>query len=91
METDQKFCPICNSEVTPYSRYLKYVCNDCFDKATNKYGRKITFANTHITGYGCEGIYLDTREKYNSNICYIDGQKCFSNETRVGGIIIEKK
>ena len=91
METTKQFCPICNSEVTPYSRYPKYVCNECFDKATDKDGRKVTFANTHIMGYGCEGIYIDTREKYNSNICYIDGQECEADEARFGGIVIEKK
>jgi hypothetical protein len=91
METNQQFCPICNSEVTYFRRYPKYVCKDCYCKTTDKDGRKVAFGNENIFGMGCVGHYLDTGEKYNSNICYIDGQECVAEEARFGGIVIEKK
>lgn len=90
METNKQHCPICKSEVQQNLRYPNYVCNECFDKATDKEGRKVTFGNIDFWG-GCEGIYLDTQEKYNSNICYINGQECIADEARFGGIVIEKK
>lgn len=91
METNKQYCPICNTEVVLYPRYPKYVCNECFNKATDKDGRKVTYENTYFMGYGCKGIYLDTREKYNNNICFIDGYQCIAGEARFGGIVIEKK
>ena len=89
MEINKQFCPICNSEVRPYERYPKYVCNDCGNSATDEAGRKVTFGNTDFMGYGCEGFYVDTQEKYPSNICYIDGKACIAAEARFGGIVIE--
>ena len=38
---------------------------------------------------GFEGIVTETKEKYESQICYIGGVKCWADEARFGGIVIE--
>lgn len=38
---------------------------------------------------GFEGIVTETKEKYESQICYIAGVKCWAEEARFGGIVIE--
>jgi hypothetical protein len=82
-------CPICKTELMPFERYPKYVCESCAKKATDANGTKVEFGNTSICG-GFEGYYLDTKEAYNSQTCYIDGIECFAEEARFGGIVIQK-
>jgi hypothetical protein len=88
MKTDKQLCPICNKDVQPNLRYPKYVCHDCCAKATDKDGRRVIFGNIDMGG-GCEGLYLDTKEKYEDTICYIEGHECIADEARFGGIVIE--
>jgi hypothetical protein len=38
---------------------------------------------------GCQGMYLDTQEKFDNNICYIQGHKCIADEARFGGVVIQ--
>ncbi|WP_334930180.1 hypothetical protein [Nostoc sp.] len=38
---------------------------------------------------GFEGIVTETKEKYESQICYIEGVRCWAEEARFGGIVIE--
>ena len=90
METKKHNCPICNKELTYNGRYTNYLCNECSDKATDKEGIKLSFGNTSFGG-GFEAIYTETKEIYNSHICYINGTKCYADEARFGGIVIEKK
>ena len=83
-------CPICKTTVTPYPRYPKYVCNDCYKRATNITGRKLVFYNVSMSG-GYIAYYADSdnKEEYKSYDCYIDGIKCRADEARFGGIVIE--
>lgn len=83
-------CPICKTTVTPSSRYPKYVCNDCYERASNITGRKLAFYNVSISG-GYIAYYADSdnKEEYKSYDCYIDGIKCRADEARFGGIVIE--
>lgn len=90
MEINKQNCPICNSEIQHNARYPRYVCNECYHKATDNNGRKVIFGNVSLSG-GCEGIYPDTKEKYKYNICYIEGHECIADEAKFGGIVIEKK
>jgi hypothetical protein len=90
IEINKQYCPICKSEVHPYLRYPKYVCDNCFSQATDENQRKVTFENISFWG-GCQGIYIDTQEKYDNNICYIQGHKCIANEARFGGVVIQKE
>ena len=83
-------CPICNTVVELYSRYPKYVCQDCYRRATDINGRKLHFSNVSISG-GYIAYYADSndKEEYRSHDCYIDGIKCRADEARFGGIVIE--
>lgn len=83
-------CPICNTTVEPSSRYPKYICNDCYKKATDINGRKLRFYNVSMSG-GYIAYYADSndKEEYESHDCYIDTVKCRADEAYFGGIVIE--
>jgi ADP-ribosyl-[dinitrogen reductase] hydrolase len=82
-------CPICGTDLRVESRYPKYLCHDCANKATDVDGRKLDFFNLNISGsYGA--VYCDTNEDYLSHDCYVEGVKCRADEARFGGIVIEK-
>ncbi len=38
---------------------------------------------------GFEAIVSDTKEAYPSHLCYIEGHKCWADEARFGGIVIQ--
>ena len=82
-------CPICQVELRKNPRYPNYICIDCSNKASDISGRRLAFFNLSFSGgYGVS--YLDTDEKYDSHICYIENVKCYADEARFGGIVIEK-
>jgi hypothetical protein len=81
-------CPICSTPTQYFSRYPRAVCNDCYSKASDVQGRKLSFFNTSMSG-GFEAIVAETKQEYPSNICYINGVKCWADEARFGGIVIE--
>jgi hypothetical protein len=82
-------CPICGVPVIVNLRYPNYVCDTCFVKAVASNGRKLKFYNTSIGG-GYLAVYADTEEVYPDHICYINQTKCWADEARFGGIVIQK-
>jgi ADP-ribosylglycohydrolase len=85
---NNQFCPICSRPVSPNPRYPRYACRECAAKASSQDGRALTFFNLSIGGgYGAQ--YTDTGEQYLSQDCNIDGVKCFADEARFGGIVIQ--
>lgn len=83
-----KKCPICFTIIKKSFRYPHYVCSDCSQRASDKNGRLLNFYNVDLSG-GFWGRYLDTKEIYESHICYIDGVKCYADEAHFGGIVVE--
>ncbi|MHC5746195.1 MAG: hypothetical protein ACYTXT_30750 [Nostoc sp.] len=81
-------CPICSTPTRYFSRYPHAVCDDCYSKASAAQGRKLSFFNTSMSG-GFEVFVTETKEKYESQICYITGVKCWAQSARFGGIVIE--
>ncbi|NJM54468.1 MAG: hypothetical protein HC846_14485 [Blastocatellia bacterium] len=81
-------CPICGEEVGHWERYPKQVCDRCAKKASDAYGRRLQFSNIDGTG-SFKAFYRDNGAEYQHQICYIDGRKCFANEHRFGGIVVE--
>jgi hypothetical protein len=81
-------CPICSAAVAPNSRYPRYVCGACADKASAEDGRPLQFSNVDISG-GFTAEYADTGETYASHECFIGGIACYADEARFGGIVIE--
>lgn len=85
---ERQYCPICVGEVVPSSRYRRYVCADCDGRSTDETGRLLRFSNEGFSG-GFIAKYADTDEVRDSHICFIDGVKCWADEARFGGIIIQ--
>lgn len=82
-------CPICNEKVPFSSRYPHYVCERCSVNAVDENGQSLKFWNVSISG-GFEARYTETNKIRNSHVCYISGIKCWADESRFGGIIIQK-
>jgi hypothetical protein len=36
-------CPICKTDLMPFERYPKYICESCAKKATDAKGRMVEF------------------------------------------------
>ena len=87
---EKHFCPICGIEVPTNSRYSRYVCQNCCAKACDDKDRQLEFYNTHLSG-GFIAYYAGTEQSeiYHSNICYVEGVRCWADEARMGGIVIE--
>jgi hypothetical protein len=81
-------CPICNAEVQPNERYPKYVCEHCAVLATSLDGRPLVFSNADMSG-GFITYYRDSNEVFGSHECFIKGTKCYADEARFGGIVIQ--
>ena len=82
-----KKCPICDNDMYFLERYPNMICNQCFDNTVTKDGLEIKFYNENITG----GFYsLVNNKKGNIHECYINNKKCYADEARFGGIVIQK-
>ncbi len=86
METQN--CPICGAEVDPYPRYPRYVCHKCASLVCSTDGRRLEFYNASLSG-GVVARYADSGEEYPSQECFINGVRCYADEARFGGIVIE--
>ena len=84
----KQICPICKKEVKSIPRYPRYVCRKCAANPVDKVGRSLAFSNVSITG-GFKARYVETNRKRDSHICYISGVKCYADEARFGGIVIQ--
>ena len=80
--------PICDCDVSVNPRYSRYLCRDCASEAASEDGRRLAFANTDFSG-GFEAWYTDTKEPYESHLCYVRGCRCWAGEARFGGIVIQ--
>ena len=84
---DHYVCPICNTAGERSPRYPKQICVICGHRATDKAGRLLDFSNESVSG-GYVAWYRDTREAYESHICYVDGRTCWADEAHMGGIVV---
>ena len=84
----RQYCPICSMPVQPSGRYPHYLCAACAKRAVDINGRALSFFNVSLSG-GYNAKFTYTKETYNSHICYIDGLKCYADEARFGGIVIQ--
>lgn len=86
--TNTQTCPVCGQKVEHNSRYPRYLCRVCANVATDKSGRLLEFGNTHFSG-GFKATYADTGRIRRSHICFIKGIRCWADEARFGGIVIQ--
>ena len=81
-------CPVCKAAVPASERYPHYVCPQCVERAVDRNGRRVGFANAISCG-GVVGYYEESSETYLSLTCFIDGKACFAEEAKFGGIVIQ--
>lgn len=84
----QQSCPICLAPVSPSLRYPRHVCPECASDPRSADGRPLAFYNVDISG-GFAGRYSDTGEIYSEHVCFIRGVRCWADEARFGGIVIQ--
>jgi len=85
--SDYYVCPICNKPGERSPRYPKCICVECGHRATDKAGWQVEFSNESVSG-GYVAWYRDTREPYESHICYVYGKPCWADEAHMGGIVV---
>jgi hypothetical protein len=87
-EGRKQSCPICEKEVSFNARYPRYICPGCSSDPVDETGKSLVFFNVSITG-GFEARYSETDQARDSHICYVSGVKCYADEARFGGIVIQ--
>lgn len=85
---DNQCCPICKNKTSYNPRYPNYICTSYAKDPLDEDGRSLQFSNTSMSG-GFEAEYTDTGEAYDSHICFVEGKKCWADEARFGGIVIQ--
>jgi hypothetical protein len=83
-------CPVCSAEVSDSTRYPRYVCPICANKTRAADGRRVEFFNESLSG-GFVGRYSDNSEAYDNPGCFLGDIRCYADEARFGGIVIQVK
>jgi uncharacterized Zn ribbon protein len=81
-----KSCPICDKNMIYYDRYPKMVCHECSENTLTHDGENIKFYNKDHTG-GFISIVNDVKGEMHD--CYINNRKCYADEARFGGIVVQ--
>ena len=85
-------CPICSYNLTYYTpRYPKMICQNCANSdIVDSSGNKVTFVNIDIYG-GFMSLHKinDKIVEKKEHICWIKDIKCYADESRCGGIVIQ--
>lgn len=81
-------CPTCGSEVKPNPRYPRYLCRACVERTTDADGELIQLYQASPDGrYAAR--YAATGANYPDHECFVDGVKCWADEARYGGIVVQ--
>lgn len=94
MAIDLVACPICGREQPALPRYPDYLCRDCVSRASTEDGRRLVLVNTSLAG-GFAARYADTEELCEevtiTHLVYVDGVRCWADEARLGGIVVQPR
>lgn len=94
MSIDLVACPICGREQPGLPRYPDYLCRDCVSRASTEDGRRLVLVNTSAAG-GFAARYADSGELCEevtvTHVVYVDGVRCWADESRVGGIVVQPR
>ena len=86
-------CPICSAEIQRLARYPRSICRECFSRENVKdaSGNPVWFCNTHFPGLGFASLHTvdGTVVEKEEHICFVKGVKCYAEEAKFGGIVIE--
>ena len=92
MSPDFVTCPICGTEQPAVPRYPGYLCRECAGRAATADGRRLTLTNTSRSG-GFAARYADdgelAAEETVTHLVYVDGVRCWADEARDGGIVVQ--
>lgn len=91
-ETQYDICPVCLEQSENVSaRYRDCVCEPCLNRfgTLDEDGLALTFGNVDFTG-GFVSMRNGVRTSQPEHVCYVNGIKCFADEARFGGIVIQK-
>ncbi len=81
-------CPLCGA-ATPFApRYPRAVCPQCAAQACDSQGRPLAFYNEGMGG-GFYAILRESGQPYPSHESFIRGRRCYAEEARLGGILIQ--
>jgi len=94
IETQKNLCPICKNTLEYYTpRYPKAICGNCSNNESNIFdsdGNNVCFANVDITGGFISIHNINGKQIQKSDHeCWISGIKCYADEFRFGGIVIQ--
>jgi hypothetical protein len=90
IEMEQAPCPLCKQIVNFWERYPLAICGTCASDVKDPSGNPVRFKNVDWTGGFISIHTIDGAEvRKEEHICYVKGVKCYADETRFGGIIIE--
>lgn len=85
-------CLVCNlKEITMVPRYPRMICMACHEEEKkDEAGDPVEFQNIDLFG-GFQSIHLVNGEKKmkKEHICYIKNVRCYADEARFGGIVIQ--
>ena len=91
-------CPICLDIMDYYTaRYPKMICGKCANgdngKILDSFGNEVSFSNIDIYGGFASHHKINNNDNElvhkNEHICWINTIKCYANEARFGGIVIQ--
>ena len=88
-------CPLCLGIMTYYlDRYPKMICHKCANgdngKIIDNFGNDVSFSNIDIYGGFASHHKINNEIVYKTDhICWINTVKCYANEMRFGGIVIQ--
>ena len=85
-------CPLCFEVMNYYtSRYPKMICQNCANSdIIDNFGNKVTFVNIDIYGGFMSLHKIDDKVvQKQEHIRWIKDTKCYANEARFGGIVIQ--
>ena len=88
----QANCPICANQYTRYERYPRSICGSCAQSVIKDVdGHTVTFENIDWSG-GFQSIHVGEGNqiiKKEEHVCFVNGIKCWADEARFGGIVIQ--
>lgn len=87
---EEALCPICNERMPFWERHPLRICGTCASTTKDTDGCSVTFRNLDWMG-GFVSVHTIDRgiAMRHDHICYVNGIKCYADESRFGGIVIE--
>jgi len=80
-------CPTCSAPVACWERYPSRLCIVCVLEAVDEQGRSLRFSNAAFSG-GFLAMLADGTP-YDSHVCWVRNTRCWADEARFGGIVLE--